>query len=142
MRGWGLAALCLAALSAPAWAHFDGKFQPCDNRPPAAAQQPVSVPVSIFVVPGAEMHTRCRKQPNGLVIYGCTFLPSPGHDAVVLINGDQDAAERACTLTYEMAHLPPNNWLDAAMEAATPDAVPETGAAASGSGRQSFRPAD
>jgi len=124
MGRWVLAALCALALCSPAFARFDGKLQPCDNRPPVAAQQRVNVPVAIFVVPGSEMFERCRKEPSSLVIYGCTFLPSAGHDAVVLLNGDQDPAERACTLVYEEAHLPPNNWLDAAMEAATPDAKP------------------
>ena len=57
-----------------------------------------------------------------LVIYGCTFLPGADHSATILINGDQNAQERACTLLYEEAHLPPNNWLDQAMEAISRDA--------------------
>ena len=68
------------------------------------------------------MFAECRKQPGDLVIYGCTFLPAPGRTALILLNADQDEGERACTLIYEKAHLPPNNWLDAAMEARSPDA--------------------
>jgi hypothetical protein len=121
------AALAVAAamLSNSAYAHFDGRqFQPCDNRPPPTALHPVTVPVSIFTVPSGDMFKRCRKQPGDLVIYGCTFLPSAGHTAVILINGDQDPQEQSCTLVYEKAHLPPNNWLDQAMEALSPDAKP------------------
>jgi hypothetical protein len=117
-------AVCAALLTSSASAHFDGRpFQPCDNRPPATAQAPVTVPVSIMTVPGADMFAKCRKQPVDLVIYGCTFLPAPGQPALILLNGDQNEQERACTLTYEEAHLPPNNWQDQAMEAMSPDAT-------------------
>ena len=102
-----------------------GKFLlPCDNQPPLSARQPVTVPTAIFTVPGRDMFAKCRKQPNGLTIYGCTFQAMDGHPAVVVINGDQNAAERRCTLAYEESHLPPNNWYDPVMEAATPDASP------------------
>jgi len=111
--------------STSAVAHFDGRqYQPCDNRPPSTARQPVTVPTLVLTVPGADMFTECRKQPADMVIYGCTFLPSGDRPALVLINGDQDASERACTLIYEKAHLPPNNWMDPVMEAASPDAKP------------------
>jgi hypothetical protein len=118
-------AICLAMISTSASAHFDGRiFQPCDNRPPETARQAVTVPVSILTVPGAEMFTECRKEPADMVIYGCTFLPKAGQPARILLNADQDPHERACTLIYEEAHLPPNNWLDEAMEAMSPDAKP------------------
>jgi hypothetical protein len=111
-------AVCVALLSSDASAHFDGRpLQPCDNRPPANAQQPITVPVSILTVPGPDMFAKCGKQPSDLVIYGCTFLPAPGQPALILLNADQNDQERACTLIYEKAHLPPNNWLDTIMEA-------------------------
>jgi len=100
-------------------------LQPCDNRPPQTALLPVAVPLAIFMIPGADMFARCRKQPNGLVIYGCTFQASGDHPATVLINADQTPDERACTLAYEEAHLPPNSWYDPVMEAATPDVPSE-----------------
>ena len=112
-------------LSSDASAHFAGHpLQPCDNRPPTTALQPISVPVSIQTIPGSDMFTQCRKQPGDMIIYGCTFLPAPGKPALILLNGDQTQEERNCTLTYEEAHLPPNNWLDKVMEARTPDAKP------------------
>ncbi len=117
--------LAFALATTGAEAHFDGRhYQPCDNRPPPDARQPISVPVTIKAVPGTRMFSACRKSPVDIIIYGCTFLPTPGHPAVILLNADQDDAERACTLAYEEAHLPPNNWLDASMEAASPDAGP------------------
>jgi hypothetical protein len=125
MTRWPAAAAVAAALlTQSAYARFDRPLQPCDNRPPAGATQPVTVPVSVFVVPGRDMFARCRKQPSDVIIYGCTFLPSGDEPALVLINGDQSPGEQACTLLYEKAHLPPNNWLDPAMEARTPDAKP------------------
>jgi hypothetical protein len=107
-------------------AHFDNlPIRPCDNRPPITAQHAVTVPVSILTIPGTEMFAKCEKQPRDIVIYGCTFLPAPGQPALILLIGDQDEQERACTLTYEKAHLPPNNWLDATTEARSPDAKPK-----------------
>jgi len=117
-------------LSSSASAHFDGRsLQPCDNRPPVRAQRPVTVPMMVLTVAGKDMFAQCHKQPADMVIYGCTFLPTATQPAFVLINADQDATERACTLLYEKAHLPPNNWLDPVMEAASPDAVPTLGPA-------------
>ena len=126
MMRLALGVACWAALAcSPAFAAFDGvPLQPCDNRPPASARQPVAVAFSVLTVPGPEMFAVCNKAAGALVIYGCTFLPSAGHTAVILINGDQDPQEQSCTLVYEKAHLPPNNWLDQAMEALSPDAKP------------------
>jgi hypothetical protein len=118
------AALSAALMSSPACAGFAGvPLQPCDNRPPASARQPVGIPFSVFVVPGKAMFAVCSKQVGDLVIYGCTFPAAAGHPAIILLNADQNAAERACTLIYEEAHLPPNNWQDPVMEKRTPDAV-------------------
>lgn len=120
-----LAMLIATTLSSSAETHFEGRrFQPCDNRPPDSAQQPVDVPVTVKMVPGSEMFTECRKSKINIIIYGCTFLPTAGHPALIFLNADQYEMERACTLIYEEAHLPPNNWLDVSMEAATPNARP------------------
>jgi len=117
------AAAFVATTTGVALGHFDGyPKQPCDNQPPATARRPIAVPVSIVTVPSSDMFTRCRKQPGDLVIYGCTFLPKADHPAQIFLNGSQTDQERACTLVYEEAHLPPNNWLDQAMEAMAPDA--------------------
>ncbi len=117
-------ALCMALVCGPAYAGFGGlALQPCDNQPPAAARHLVTVPVSIFAVPGAAMFAVCHKQITSTVIYGCTFQASSGKPALVLLNADEDGRERACTLAYEEAHLPPNNWLDPVMERRTPDAT-------------------
>ena len=62
MKRWAAAALCVAIFSNPAYAHFDGvPLQPCDNRPPPGAEQPITVPVSIMDVPSHDMFARCRK---------------------------------------------------------------------------------
>jgi len=117
--------ICAAMFSTQAQAFFPGRhYQPCDNPPPLSARQAVTVPVSITTIPGSKMFWACHKQPADLVIYGCTFLPAPDRQARILINADEDEIERACTLLYENAHLPPNNWLDEATEAATLDARP------------------
>ena len=124
MRGLGAVAVIATLWSGCAYAHFDGvRYQPCDNRPPVTAEQPITVPISVLDVPGADMFVRCHKQQVGNIIYGCTFLPTAGHKAVVVINADMTADEQKCTLTYEKAHLPPNNWFDQATEAATPGII-------------------
>jgi hypothetical protein len=121
IRVFGLA-ICAALVTLPAFANFAGvPLQPCDNQPPPSAQRPVMVPVDIFTVPGGAMFATCNKQVSSLVIYGCTFQASAGHPAIILLNADENSVERACTLRYEEAHLPPNNWLDHVMEARTLD---------------------
>jgi hypothetical protein len=117
------AAFWAALACTPACASFSGvPLQPCDNRPPLSAQQPVSVAFSVLTVPGQDMFAVCRKLVSTLVIYGCTFPATASRPAMILLNADQDPSERACTLLYEKAHLPPNDWQDPAMETRTPDA--------------------
>jgi hypothetical protein len=120
-----LGVACWAALAcSPAFAAFDGvPLQPCDNRPPASARQPVAVAFSVLTVPGPAMFAVCNKAAAALVIYGCTFPASAGRPAMILLNADQNARQRACTLLYEKAHLPPNDWRDPVMEKRTPDAL-------------------
>lgn len=117
------AALCAALACSPACASFIGEpLQPCDNRPPVSAQHPVNVAFSVLTVPGQAMFAVCNKVASALVIYGCTFPASAGRPALILLNADQDVRERACTLIYEKAHLPPNDWQDPVMEKRTVDA--------------------
>jgi len=119
------AALGVALASTPACAGFAGvPLQPCDNRPPLTAQQPVSVAFSVLTVPGRDMFAVCRKLASTVVIYGCTFPATASRPAMILLNADQDTSERACTLLYEKAHLPPNDWQDPVMEKRTPNATP------------------
>jgi hypothetical protein len=111
----GLAMATGAAMAFPAQ-----RIQPCDEHPPAWALQPVSGPVWIYEVPADEMTARCNKAP-GVVMYGCTFRATAAHPAIVFLNALLTPAERECTLTYEKAHLPPNNWLDPTTEARATD---------------------
>lgn len=109
---------------APVYASFGGvPLQPCDNRPPVTAQRPVNVAFSVLTVPGQAMFAVCRKMASALVIYGCTFPATGGRPAMILLNADEDASQRACTLLYEKAHLPPNDWQDPVMESRTPNAA-------------------
>jgi hypothetical protein len=57
-----------------------------------------------------------------VTILGCTFRANDKHPALIFINAEETPAERACTLTYERAHLSPNNWVDSQAEAEAPDA--------------------
>lgn len=119
------AAFWAALACAPACASFDGvPLQPCDNRPPLTAQQPVKVAFSVLTVPGQAMFAVCRKMASTLVIYGCTFPATATRPAMILLNADEDPSQRACTLLYEKAHLPPNDWQDPVMEKRTPNAAP------------------
>jgi len=98
-------------------------FQPCDNVPPKSAQQTPSVDFQVVDVPRADMAADCQKIiPAGSRIYGCTFEPGVvSADWAVILDQSLSPAERACTLLYEKAHMPPNNWLDQSMEAQIPD---------------------
>jgi hypothetical protein len=95
---------------------FPGPFtQPCDMVPPASAQRPVKERFDVYDVPDREMIQRCKAVP-GPPIYGCTFLGHGHGPSVILLNDHLTPKERACTLLYEKAHLPPNNWQDPAVE--------------------------
>ena len=90
--------------------------QPCDDPPPQSAQQPVTDPVLTFTIPNEKLAARCNFGP--IVVFGCTFLATAKHPAIIFLNSDLTPVERACTLLYEKAHLPPNNWQDPVMERA------------------------
>jgi hypothetical protein len=97
--------------------------QPCDNVPPKSAQQIPSVDFQVVDVPRADMAKDCAKMiAEGARLYGCTFEPGVVSDGwAVILDQSLSPAERACTLLYEKAHLPPNNWQDASLEAQIPN---------------------
>lgn len=131
-------ALC-ALLTSPALAYFPGQIvQPCDNVPPKSARQPVSVQTRIYDTSNADMLDIMGADPalpdqlyglsmplivaGGLhTLHGTVLdLNDPAVKAakiwVIYLNEEMTAKERACTLLYEKAHLPPNNWADYAIE--------------------------
>lgn len=94
--------------------------QPCDDPPPQSAQQPVTDPVLTFTIPNEKLAARCNFGP--IVVFGCAFLATTKHPAIIFLNADLTPGERTCTLLYEKAHLPPNNWQDPVMERAISNA--------------------
>lgn len=95
----------------------------CDNVPPKSAQQTPSVDFMVINAAREDMATNCQKViPVGSRIYGCTFEPGVvAADWAIILDQTMTSAERDCTLLYEKAHLPPNNWRDSGMEALIPD---------------------
>lgn len=114
-----LAALILLAAAAPAVA---GDFSLCNYVPPAGKQQPVTVTVSIVLTPTADMHATCgytwEQKPGEL---GACSMPNPDDPTewFLVLDADLSTKEQACVLIYEKAHMPPNNWLDPAVETAS-----------------------
>lgn len=98
---------------------------PCDmdRLPPPSAWQVPTVPMEIDIVPADKIVSWCHKLPNGVTLYGCTYLPNvtPNHKAVILLSDALTADERVCVLLYEESHIAPNNWLDPAIEDSIPD---------------------
>ena len=120
-----LAACALLLFAEPANAFFPGQtFQPCGKMPPASARRPVTDKVLIFDIPNEKMAAKCNKVPSANALYGCTFLANSKHPAVIFLNASLNPEERACTLIYEKAHLPPNNWLDPVEESWAVNALP------------------
>jgi hypothetical protein len=104
-------------MATSAAAAFPGvAIQPCDEKPPTWARQPVTEPVWIYTVPNDRINAQCNKAP-GVALGGCTFRATAKHPAIIFLNALLTPAERQCTLVYEKAHLPPNNWLDPIAEA-------------------------
>lgn len=116
-----LLAALLICVSTPAVAFPGTNIQPCDNPPPLTARAPVTVPVRTYYVQPEKMDTVCHKV-SGAIMFGCVFLPTGERkEAIVMINAGETNAEQGCTIVYEMAHLPPNNWVDPVAEARAPD---------------------
>ena len=76
-------------------------------------------------MPQETMSHACHKLASGLVapLLGCAYLHdnTPAHSALIILSDDLNDADTACVRQYEVAHLPPNNWSDPAMEAGAPD---------------------
>ncbi len=122
-----LAAISVLALSGNAFAGsaFVGqKYLPCQNVAPANKQANPSLKYSITTSPDADMNQICG---NGAWAgsghtYGCSYplmhdwnhrLTTPWK---IYLNNLLTPAERTCTLKYEFAHMPPNNWFDGMAE--------------------------
>lgn len=112
--------LLIAVLSTPALAFPGVLQQPCDSPPPGSAQQPVIGTVWVYTIPNDQMNARCNKGA-GPVMFGCADLANARHPALIFLNAELSPAERDCTLIYEKAHLPPNNWVDPVAEARATD---------------------
>jgi hypothetical protein len=98
------AAVLGLAMATGAAAAFPGPGdQPCDEMPPMSARQPVDGPVWVYTIPNDRMNAQCNKAP-GVAVFGCTFLATAKHPAVIFLNALLTPAERKCTLTYERAH--------------------------------------
>ena len=100
----------------PAAAFPTAGLQPCDDPPPLSAQRSVTDPVLIFTTPSRLMAAKCHFGP--IIVHGCTFRATAEHVAIIFLNADLTPEGRVCTLLYEKAHLPPNNWQDPVMERA------------------------
>lgn len=85
--------------------------------PPASAQQPLAsfVRTIVKIVPANRINRICQVTVN-TEIYGCSRADTPYQIWHIYLNDAMNAHERACTLTYEQSHMPPNNWHDATVE--------------------------
>ena len=113
----GTAAMCLAER-----AHA---YDICakQNMPPMQVHAP-SVRTDVIIAPAGSIVAWCHKDPRmQAILNGCTFMPkdTPNHHGLVLLSDALNDADRVCVLTYEFAHLPPNNWQDPVMEATAPN---------------------
>jgi len=114
MRFSAIAGLAVAAFSTSSMA------DPTCYWPPANKLQPASVH---YVVKAATPETIVEE--CGAARDGCTF-PVDHHWAarltvpwVVLLDSRIDHDRQVCVLRYEVAHMPPNNWIDPAIEGVT-----------------------
>lgn len=114
LRAWGILVVVLSA--SPALAFPGITESPCDQVPPLSAQQTVTESFVVYGVASKDMNTWCNKRP-GPIMFGCTFQATADHPATIFLNTALTEDEQMCVMTYEMAHLPPNNWADPAAEA-------------------------
>lgn len=98
------------ALAAPATA----EVTTCRGfpMPPLSAQQEPSVPYSLLWLSAVDMLDHC---PEGAA--ACTQMVPFEDRAEIYIVDTLSEVDRACVPIYEKAHLPPNNWIDAEVEA-------------------------
>jgi hypothetical protein len=97
---------------------------PCENMPPSSAQREPDVPYHVVTAPAASIASWCHKDAARMtaVLWGCTYLKdASGQRALIVLSDALSPTDRACVLTYERAHLSPNNWLDPVIEATAPD---------------------
>lgn len=92
---------------------------PCRRPPPVSAQHSPTAPYKIIKFDAAMLQAFC--QGGRIHLSGCAIEPpsanSPDH-WIIAINSDLSVKDFACAVTYEKAHLPPNNWQDDALEKA------------------------
>lgn len=111
-----IAALCVAALAGPAWA------ETCDGKmPPKSARQKPTVYYDQYIVTPAQFSKLCPFAPLSGTGIACAYpSPTKAHPdrwQIVLIDS-QTLFELGCSVTYELAHLPPNYWADPSVESA------------------------
>ena len=88
----------------------------CNYRPPAGLPPPNVTP-EVLYVNQADITRSCHMAVDaGRALRGCTLSFNGGLDWMIFISLGQNVKERACTLEYERAHLPPAKWSDPAME--------------------------
>lgn len=105
-------ALCLT----PAAAGFNrsGEYrEPCLDLPPIDKRAEPTVQFRLIELPTAELQTRCGG-PFSRIVIACSRQEDPFNpgDWVVIIDADMPAADKACVVLYQKAHMPPNNWVD------------------------------
>ena len=96
----------------------------CNHLPPVQFRQTPTVPIDIVEAPPQYIVSWCHKDPKmTAILLGCTYQAdiTPDHHGVIVLNAALSEADRDCVLTYEKAHLPPNNWHDPVVEATAPD---------------------
>ena len=112
----GTAAMCLAER-----AHAYDICAPA-NMPPITVKPP-TVRTDVVIAPAGKIIAWCHKDPAmTAILNGCTFQATPTRHALVILSDALTDRDRVCVLTYEFAHLPPNNWQDPVMEATAPNA--------------------
>jgi len=109
--------LCLAALTGSAVANEATYCIDTKDRPPVAYRGEPSVKWRVFRVPASKLRSTCN-YTGPRIVHSCTY-PTDGYWAVI-IAGNISAAEYACRLAYEKAHMPPHFWGDPEIE------LPET----------------
>lgn len=105
-----LAFTALTVASAAAGYYRNGEFrEPCNDLPPLDKRAEPTVPHEVIAQPTAEVQISCGG-PFARIATACA-IPLEG-SWTIYIDNDLSAADFACVLIYEKAHLPPNNWAD------------------------------
>ena len=86
--------------------------------PPMDKRAAPTVYVDYYSMDTADILSIC-KIPSGRKVAACEFpSPSPAHPdrRVIVYDNRLVGNDLECILTYERAHVPPNNWLDPVRE--------------------------